>query len=79
MDVISGSVRDTLGIGRRLAKFLKAGDILCLFGGLGSGKTVLTKGIAEGLGIDKNKVTSPSFVLIREHRHARMSIFTQMG
>ncbi|KPK97296.1 MAG: hypothetical protein AMJ95_09780 [Omnitrophica WOR_2 bacterium SM23_72] len=75
MDVISGSVRDTLGIGRRLAKFLKAGDILCLFGGLGSGKTVLTKGIAEGLGIDKNKVTSPSFVLIREHRHARFPLY----
>lgn len=44
------------------------GDILCLFGGLGSGKTVLTKGIAQGLGIDKDKIISPTFVLIRQQR-----------
>ncbi|KPK97079.1 MAG: hypothetical protein AMJ95_10915 [Omnitrophica WOR_2 bacterium SM23_72] len=75
MDVISQSVRDTLGIGRRMAKYLEAGDILCLFGELGSGKTILTKGIAEGLGVDKKNVTSPSFVLIREHRQARIPLY----
>ncbi|MFH0827405.1 MAG: tRNA (adenosine(37)-N6)-threonylcarbamoyltransferase complex ATPase subunit type 1 TsaE [Candidatus Omnitrophota bacterium] len=75
MELISQSVRDTLSIGKRIAKYLKAGDILCLFGELGSGKTVLTKGIAEGLGIHKEKVTSPSFVLIREHRQARLPLY----
>lgn len=64
-----------MGIGRRMAKNLQAGDILCLFGGLGSGKTVLTKGIAEGLGINKKKIISPSFVLIREHRKARLPLY----
>ena len=75
MDVISKSVAQTLNLGRRLARNLKAGDILCLFGNLGSGKTVLTKGIAEGLGVDKSKVISPSFVLIREHRQGRLPLY----
>ncbi|MBF0569290.1 MAG: tRNA (adenosine(37)-N6)-threonylcarbamoyltransferase complex ATPase subunit type 1 TsaE [Candidatus Omnitrophica bacterium] len=55
---------DTLALGARFAKFLKAGDIVCLFGDLGAGKTAFTKGIAKGLGIDPNKVHSPTFVLM---------------
>ena len=75
MELISKSVAQTLSLGRRMAKDLRPGDILCLFGELGSGKTVLTKGIAEGLGIDKREVISPSFVLIREHVHARLPLY----
>ncbi len=75
MELISKSVGETLEMGRRIARNLKAGDIICLFGGLGSGKTVLTKGIAEGLGINKKKIVSPSFVLIREHRKARFPLY----
>ena len=48
MKIISRSVNDTIKIGRKLAKNLEKGDIVCLIGKLGSGKTVLTKGIAAG-------------------------------
>ena len=51
MHIISSSVRQTLLLGKRIARHLRKGDIICLFGDLGSGKTVLTKGIAQGLGI----------------------------
>ena len=61
--------------GRQIAKKLKKGDILCLFGQLGSGKTVLVKGIAEGLGLKKKEVTSPSFVLIREYPRGKLPLF----
>lgn len=67
MDFISNSVSETIKIGRIIARSLRQGDLICLWGKLGSGKTVLTKGIACGLGIDKDKVISPTFVLIRQH------------
>ena len=68
MKILSRSVRQTLGIGKKIANKLDKGDIVCLFGDLGSGKTVLTKGIAAGLGIKKDKFVSPTFILIREHK-----------
>jgi tRNA threonylcarbamoyladenosine biosynthesis protein TsaE len=75
MKILSSGIMDTLKIGRSLAKKLKPGDIVCLFGELGSGKTVLTQGIASGLGIKKERVISPSFVLMREHRRARLPLY----
>jgi len=68
MKIVSRSVGDTIKIGRKIAKNLEKGDIVCLIGKLGSGKTVLTKGIAAGLGIKKEKIISPTFVLIRQYR-----------
>ncbi|MDP2906071.1 MAG: tRNA (adenosine(37)-N6)-threonylcarbamoyltransferase complex ATPase subunit type 1 TsaE, partial [Candidatus Omnitrophota bacterium] len=65
MVVISKSVMDTKKLGRILARRLAPGDIICLFGQLGAGKTVLAKGVAAGLGIDETEVISPSFVLMR--------------
>jgi tRNA threonylcarbamoyladenosine biosynthesis protein TsaE len=58
-----------------LAKHLSSGDIICLEGELGAGKTTLTKGIAEGLGVSKAKVTSSSFILIRQHLEGRLALF----
>ena len=75
MKIISKSVSDTLKIGKLIAKRLKRGDIVCLFGEFGSGKTVLTKGVASGLGIKRNIVISPSFVLIREYRGRETSLY----
>ena len=66
MKIISKSVNETINIGKRIAKKLKGGDIVCLFGAFGTGKTVLTKGIAQGLGMKRNQIVSPSFVLIRQ-------------
>lgn len=62
----SDKAEDTLNIGAAFAKELKAGDTVALYGGLGAGKTVFTKGIAKGLGID-NEVVSPTFTLLKEY------------
>ena len=75
MKIISRSVNDTIRIGKSIARNLESGDIICLFGQLGTGKTVLTKGIAQGLGIEKSKVISPSFVLLRQHTKGRLPLY----
>ena len=75
MQLISRSVKDTLSFGAILAKNLEAGDIVCLFGELGSGKTVLTKGIASGLGIRSAQVNSPSFVLLRQYSQGKIPLY----
>jgi tRNA threonylcarbamoyladenosine biosynthesis protein TsaE len=53
-------------LGRRLASALAAGDLVILSGGLGAGKTTLTKGIGDGLGV-RGPITSPTFVIARVH------------
>lgn len=67
LKIISHSETETLNLGARLVRLLKPGGIVCLFGTLGAGKTILVKGMAKGLGISKDAVVSPSFVLIREY------------
>lgn len=61
------SEEETREVGRILAGELAPEGILLLSGELGSGKTVLARGIGEGLGIDPREVQSPTFTLIREH------------
>ena len=56
----------TTALGRRLATLLRAGDLVVLTGGLGAGKTTLTRGLGEGLGV-RGAVTSPTFVIARVH------------
>lgn len=59
----------TLALGRILGGILPEGSVIALIGDLGSGKTVLAKGIAQGLGIeDEREVTSPTFVLVNEYQ-----------
>lgn len=58
---------DTIEFGRRLGAVLRAGDLVLLDGSLGAGKTVLTRGIATGMGVT-GRVTSPTFVLARVHQ-----------
>ena len=53
-------------LGRRLARLLRAGDLVILSGALGAGKTTLVQGIGEGLGV-RGPVTSPTFVIARVH------------
>ncbi|WP_374968350.1 tRNA (adenosine(37)-N6)-threonylcarbamoyltransferase complex ATPase subunit type 1 TsaE [Terrabacter sp. BE26] len=57
---------DTQDFGRRLGALLRGGDVLVLTGDLGAGKTTLTQGIAEGLGV-RGPITSPTFVIARVH------------
>jgi tRNA threonylcarbamoyladenosine biosynthesis protein TsaE len=61
--------RDTVRFGRRLGGLLRAGDLVLLSGPLGAGKTVLVRGVAEGLGVT-GRVSSPTFVLARVHHPA---------
>jgi len=64
-----------LNIGKKIAKNLKKGDIICLFGELGSGKTVLAKGIIEALGVKRDKIISPTFCLIRQYHQAKFPVY----
>ncbi|MFF9057404.1 tRNA (adenosine(37)-N6)-threonylcarbamoyltransferase complex ATPase subunit type 1 TsaE [Streptomyces sp. NPDC014882] len=57
-------------LGRRLAGLLRAGDLVMLSGELGAGKTTLTRGLGEGLGV-RGAVTSPTFVIARVHPSLR--------
>ena len=68
IDLSSPHARRTKALGVRLGRLLQAGDVVCLYGDLGSGKTTLTQGLARGLGVPRGAgVRSPSFVLI--HRY----------
>ena len=69
VDVITHSARQTLRIGERLGHLLRPGDVICLQGELGSGKTCLTQGIGLGLGVS-GTISSPSFVFIKEYEPA---------
>ena len=60
------TVDDTQALGRALGALLHPGDLVVLTGGLGAGKTTLTQGIGEGLGV-RGPVTSPTFVIARVH------------
>ena len=61
------SVEETWALARRLAAELKPGDIVCLEGDLGAGKTTFTQGLAAALGV-AGRVTSPTFCIVQEHR-----------
>jgi tRNA threonylcarbamoyladenosine biosynthesis protein TsaE len=64
--VLLRTVEDTRAWGARLGALLRAGDLLLLTGDLGAGKTTLTQGIADGLGV-RGPITSPTYVIARVH------------
>ena len=66
--------QETAAFGRMLGEHAKAGDVIALIGDLGTGKTTLTKYIAEGLGITEY-ITSPTFNIIKEYRSGRIPLF----
>ncbi|MGB9779890.1 tRNA (adenosine(37)-N6)-threonylcarbamoyltransferase complex ATPase subunit type 1 TsaE [Caldanaerobacter sp.] len=63
---VSGGMEDTKRLGEKIGKLLRKGDIVLLYGDLGSGKTVFAKGIGKGLGV-REEITSPTFTLVNEH------------
>lgn len=67
------SASDTRALGRRIAGILRPGDLLVLSGPLGAGKTALTQGIGDGLGVN-GAVVSPTFVIARVHRGGRLPL-----
>ena len=64
---------DTRALGAELADLLQAGDLVVLVGPLGAGKTALTQGIGQGLGV-REPVTSPTFVIARVHTGGRLPL-----
>jgi tRNA threonylcarbamoyladenosine biosynthesis protein TsaE len=69
------SEEETATVGRNLAASLSAGDVVLLSGDLGAGKTAFVRGLAEGLGVSGEEVSSPTFTLIQEYRGGRLTLF----
>lgn len=67
IQITTRSEAETVSIGRILGSALRPGDTVCLTGGIGSGKTAFTRGIAEALGITEH-ITSPTFTILNEYR-----------
>lgn len=67
------SIDETTQLGIELGRLVKPGDIICLTGDLGTGKTHITKGIAQGLGIFEN-ITSPTFNIVNEYDSGRLKL-----
>ena len=70
----TNGAEETFEVGMRLAKEAKAGDIYCLDGDLGTGKTVFSQGFAAGLGI-KEAVNSPTFTIVCEYEEGRLPLY----
>lgn len=66
--VITASPEQTWEIGRLLGKLLDAGDTVCLYGDLGAGKTNFAYGIARGLDVQEQYITSPTFTFVNEYQ-----------
>jgi tRNA threonylcarbamoyladenosine biosynthesis protein TsaE len=66
---------ETAALGRELAAALSAGDVVLLVGDLGAGKTAFVRGLAEGLGVHRDEVSSPTFTLVQEYRGGRLPLF----
>jgi len=72
---VTRSEAETASVASALAATLVAGDVILLSGNLGAGKTAFVRGLAEGLGIDAEDVSSPTFTLVHEYRGGRLTLY----
>jgi tRNA threonylcarbamoyladenosine biosynthesis protein TsaE len=72
---VTRSEDETAGVARELAAGLTAGDVILLSGNLGAGKTAFVRGLAAGLGLDPDEVSSPTFTLVHEYRGGRLTLY----
>ena len=73
--ITTSSELETAAAGRELAPTLSAGDVVLLYGDLGAGKTAFVRGLAEGLGVSRDEVSSPTFTIMQEYRGGRLPLF----
>lgn len=73
-ELITHSEAETEAAGRGLGARLQVGQMIHLLGDLGAGKTAFVRGLAQGLGVDPDEVSSPTFTLIQEYR-GRLTLF----
>jgi tRNA threonylcarbamoyladenosine biosynthesis protein TsaE len=73
--IISSSPDETFELGVQLGSELRGGEVILLRGGLGAGKTLLTKGILSSLDYDVDEVTSPSFTLVNLYRTDNFNVY----
>jgi tRNA threonylcarbamoyladenosine biosynthesis protein TsaE len=73
-EIISSSPAATMNLGKKIGEHLEPGSVVALIGELGCGKTLLTRGICDGLGVPERQVNSPTFVLVNEYR-GRLPVF----
>ena len=73
--ITTHSEEQTTAAGRELAATLSAGAVVLLYGDLGAGKTAFVRGLAEGLGVSPDDVSSPTFTLVQEYRGGRLTLF----
>ena len=74
-DTVTRSQDETEQLAESMAAGLRAGDVLLLTGPLGAGKTAFVRGLARGLGVDPDDVSSPTFTLVHEYRGGRLRLF----
>jgi len=72
---VTTSEAETAAVASELASSLVAGDVLLLSGNLGAGKTAFVRGLAAGLGLDPEEVSSPTFTLVHEYRGGRLTLY----
>jgi len=75
LTITSRSEAETRAAARQLAADLRPDDVVLLSGDLGAGKTAFVKGLAEGLGVPPEDVSSPTFALIQEYRGGRLTLY----
>ena len=66
---------ETAAVARQMAIRLKPGDVVLLSGNLGAGKTAFVRGLAAGLGVNADEVSSPTFTIVHEYRGGRLTLY----
>ncbi len=73
-ELTTTSAEETEAVGERLGRALGGGELIGLVGDLGAGKTCFVRGLARGLGVEPERVHSPSFTMVTEYRGGRVPL-----
>lgn len=71
-EFITNSPEETEVLGHKIGELLSGDEVIALYGGLGMGKTAFVRGLAIGLNIDPNEISSPTFAIVHEHEGEKM-------